>query len=118
MYLNHCPARTALGLSGDRSHCGLCAEGKGCEGQALTDRRGEAFPLLPLHTEAGCLVQLLSCKARSLSDRADGRLSWLVDFTIESREEAMRVTRAYRTLLDGGQALIPGSLERYDVGVE
>ena len=118
MYLNHCPARTALGLSGDRSHCGLCAEGKGCEGQALTDRRGEAFPLLPLHTEAGCLVQLLSCKARSLSDRADGRLSWLVDFTIESREEAVRVTRAYRALLDGGQALIPGSLERYDVGVE
>lgn len=118
MYLNHCPARTALGLSGDRSHCVLCAEGKGCEGQALTDRRGEAFPLLPLHTEAGCLVQLLSCKARSLSDRADGRLSWLVDFTIESREEAVRVTRAYRALLDGGQALIPGSLERYDVGVE
>ena len=118
MYLNHCPARTALGLSGDRSHCGLCAEGKGCEGQALTDRRGEAFPLLPLHTEAGCLVQLLSCKARSLSDRADGRLSWLVDFTVESPEEAVRVTRAYRALLDGGHALIPGSLERYDVGVE
>ena len=118
MYLNHCPARTALRLSGDRSHCDLCAQGKGCRGQALTDRRGEAFPLLPLHTEAGCLVQLLSCRVRSLNDRADRRLSWLLDFTLESEDEALRVTRAYRSLLDGGQALIPGSLERYDVGVE
>ena len=118
MYLNHCPARTALGLSGDRSHCDLCSQGRGCQGQALTDRRGEAFPLLPLHTAAGCLVQLLSCKVRSLNDRADRGLSWLLDFTLESGEEAVRVTAAYRALLDGGQALIPGSLERYDVGVE
>ena len=118
MYLNHCPARTALGLHGDRSHCDLCSKGRGCQGQALTDRRGEAFPLLPLHMAAGCLVQLLSCKARSLNDRADGRLSWLVDFTVESREEAVAITRAYRSLMDGGHALIPGSLERYDVGVE
>ena len=44
--------RTALGLSGDRSHCDLCSQGRGCQGQALTDRRGEAFPLLPLHTAA------------------------------------------------------------------
>ena len=118
MYLNHCPARTALGLHGDRSHCDLCAQGRGCQGQSLTDRRGEAFPLMPLHTAAGCLVQLLSCKTRSLNDRADRGLSWLLDFTLESEEEAVNVTKAYRALLDGGQALIPGSLERYDVGVE
>ena len=73
---------------------------------------------MPLHTAAGCLVQLLSCKVRSLNDRADRGLSWLLDFTLESEEEAVRVTAAYRALLDGGQALIPGSLERYDVGVE
>ena len=118
MYLNHCPARTAQGLSGERRGCRLCDEGRGCRGNSLTDRRGEAFPLLPVRAENGCLVQLLSCQTRSLNDRADRRLSWLVDFTVESRDEAVEITRAYRKLLDGGQAMIPGSLERYDTGVE
>ena len=118
MYLNHCPARTALGLSGDRSACRLCAEGRGCLGQALTDRRGAAFPLLPVRCDTGCLVQLLSCQARSLNGLADRRLSWLLDFTVEDAREAARVTQAYRRLMDGGDAFIPGSPERFDTGVE
>lgn len=118
MYLNHCPARTALGLSGDRSRCDLCEKGRGCAGQALTDRRGERFPLLPMHGDAGCLVQLLSCQTRSLNERADRRLSWLLDFTVEPLEEALDVLRAYRSLLDGGSGSAAGSLERFDTGVE
>ena len=118
MYLNHCPARTAMGLQGDRRGCELCAKGLGCAGQALTDRRGESFPLLPVRTENGCLVQLLSCQTRSLCGLAQKNISWLLDFTIESPEEAAAITRAYRTIMDGGKAEIPGSLERFDAGVE
>lgn len=118
MYLNHCPARTALGLTEGRARCRLCDQGKGCRGQALTDRRGEGFPLLPVRLERGCLVQLLHCRPRSLNDRADRRVSWLLDFTVETKEEALRVTQAYRTLLQGGQARVDGSLERWETGVE
>ena len=118
MYLNHCPARTALQLREGRENCRLCEQGRGCRGQALTDRRGQAFPLLPLRMPEGCLVQLLSCQVRSLNDRAPRGLSWLLDFTLETAEEALQITGAYRTLLDGGNARVPGSLERWDTGVE
>ncbi len=118
MYLNHCPARTALGLTGERGNCDLCAKGRGCLGQALTDRRGEAFPLLPVRMDAGCLVQLLSCRIRSLNDSADRRLSWLLDFTDETLDAALSVVSAYRALMDGGEGFIPGSPERFDTGVE
>ena len=118
MYLNHCPARTALGLSGDRAHCALCAQGRGCRGQALTDRLGAQFPLLPVRLEEGCLVQLLSCRTRALGESAERRFSWLLDFTLESADECLRLTRAYRAALDGGAAPPAGYLERYDTGVE
>ena len=118
MYLNHCPARTALGLSGARQGCDLCERGRGCLGQALTDRRGERFPLLPVRMEEGCLVQLLSCQVRSLSERAPRALSWLLDFTVETPEEAAGVTAAYCRLRQGCGDGVPGSLERFDAGVE
>ena len=118
MYLNHCPARTALGLSEDKRGCGLCAKGRGCAGQALTDRRGAEFPLLPVRGDHGCLTQLLSCQVRSLNGLAVKGLGWLLDFTVEPMEEALAVTRAYRRLMDGGDGNIPGSLERFDTGVE
>ncbi|MBQ9198477.1 MAG: U32 family peptidase [Clostridia bacterium] len=118
MYLNHCPARTALGLQGDRSGCGLCGEGRGCQERSLTDRRGEAFPLLPLRLDAGCLVQLLSCQTRSLNGAARRDVSWLLDFTVETPREAVAVVRAYRRMMDGGEAFIPGVMERFDTGVE
>ena len=112
MYLNHCPARTAKGLSGERKNCRLCEKGQGCIGQALTDRRGEAFPLLPVRMDEGCLVQLLSCRARSLGN-TDLPVHILLDFTLESREEALSVLRAYRC----GNA-DSAYLERFDQGVE
>lgn len=118
MYLNHCPARTALGLSGDRSACKLCAQGRGCAGQALDDRLGERFPLMPLRMDEGCLVQLLSCQVRSLSTLAPAGLHWLLDFTLEDADEALRILRAYRALRDGQAAELPIQPERYDKGVE
>ena len=81
-------------------------------GQALTDRRGEAFPLLPVRMDEGCLVQLLSCRARSLG-KIDLPVHILLDFTLESREEALSILRAYRC----GNA-DSAYLERFDQGVE
>jgi len=112
MYLNHCPARTAKGLKGERQNCRLCEKGEGCIGQALTDRRGEAFPLFPLRMEEGCLVQLLSNRARNIGN-TDLPVHLLLDFTLESRLEALDVTRAYRQ----GMAQCVYS-ERFEQGVE
>lgn len=112
MYLNHCPARTAKGLSGNRAACRLCEKGEGCLNQTLTDRKGEKFPLLPVRMEEGCLVQLLSCRARKLG-QTDLRVHTLLDFTLESREEALHILRAYRE--NRVEALY---FERFEQGVE
>lgn len=117
MYLNHCPARTALGLHGSRNGCDLCEKGRGCIGQALTDRRGENFPLLPVRMEDGCLVQLLSCQVRDLRAQAP-RMHWLADFTLESTQTAAAVTSSLRALLSGARAPSSGFPERFDRGVE
>lgn len=112
MYLNHCPARTAKGLSGNRAACRLCEKGEGCLGQSLTDRKGEAFPLLPVRMEEGCLVQLLSCRARRLG-QTELPVHILLDFTTESREEALSILRACR---EGSADSL--YFERFEQGVE
>ena len=112
MYLNHCPARTAKGLSGERKSCRLCEKNQGCLGQALTDRRGENFPLLPVHMDEGCVVQLLNSRARNLGS-VDLPVHILLDFTLENREEALRILRAYRN-----QSAETAYTERFDQGVE
>lgn len=111
MYLNHCPARTVLGLQGDRSTCRLCDKGKGCRGQTLTDRTGKRFPLLPLRQKEGCLVQLLSCEVRQIKPQPG--LGALLDFTTESKEDALRILDEYRS----GKAFSVYA-ERFDRGVE
>ena len=45
-------------------------------------------------------------------------MSWLLDFTIENADDAARITAAYRRMLDGRDACVPGSMERFDTGVE
>ena len=112
MYLNHCPARTAKGLKGNRAACRLCEKGEGCIGQTLTDRRGENFPLLPVRMDEGCLVQLLSSRARNIGN-TDLPVHLLLDFTLESRPEALDVMRAYRQ----GMAECV-YCERFEQGVE
>ena len=100
-----------------RNRTGTCS----CDSAApvkLTDRMGERFPLLPVRMDAGCLVQLLSCQVRSLSALASPRLHWLLDFTLEEPQEALRILRAYRALREGGSAEIPCFAERFDRGVE
>ncbi len=111
MYLNHCPARTVLGLQGDRSACRLCEKGRGCLGQTLTDRTGKRFPLLPLRQKEGCLVQLLSCEVRQLKPQPG--LGALLDFTTEGKEDALRILAEYRS---GNASAVYA--ERFDRGVE
>ncbi|MBO4379125.1 MAG: U32 family peptidase [Clostridia bacterium] len=118
MYLNHCPARTALGMQGKRDKCTLCDQGRGCLGRSLTDRMGKDFPLLPVHADEGCLVQLLSCDIRELGEYADRRYSWLVDLTVESKEESCALVKSWRAAKDGGALPETGALERYINGVE
>ena len=69
MVLNHCPARTALGLQKGHAACRLCdQDAPGClKGQALTDRRGERFPLLRTRLESGCLVGLYNSRTIDLT---------------------------------------------------
>lgn len=55
---------------------------------------------------------------RSLSALASPKLHWLLDFTLEEPEEALRILRAYRALREGGSAEIPCFAERFDRGVE
>lgn len=112
MYLNHCPARTAKGLSGERKNCRLCDRNQGCLGQTLTDRRGENFPLLPVRMDEGCMVQLLNSRARNLGS-VDLPVHILLDFTLENRDEALRILRAYRD-----QSAEAAYTERFDQGVE
>ncbi|MBO4377661.1 MAG: DUF3656 domain-containing protein, partial [Clostridia bacterium] len=118
MYLNHCPARTALGMQGKRDKCDLCSQGCGCLGHTLTDRMGKNFPLLPVHEDEGCLVQLLSCDIRELGGYADRRFSWLIDLTVESEEESCALVKSWRAAKDGGRLPETGALERYISGVE
>lgn len=112
MYLNHCPARTAKGLSGERKNCRLCEKGEGCIGKMLTDRRGEQFPLLPVRMDEGCLVQLLGSRARDLGTGAVPGCHMLLDFTLESRENALSILRSYRRNCEGCY------MERFEQGVE
>ena len=118
MYLNHCPARTALGLQGKRDKCALCEQDRGCLGRSLTDRMGKHFPLLPVHADEGCLIQLLSCDVRELGEYADRRYSWLVDLTIENEEESCALVQKWRSAKEGGTIPEAGALERYINGVE
>lgn len=74
MVLNHCPARTALGLKAGHAACRLCDENApGClRGQALTDRRGERFPLLRTRVDTGCLVGVYNSRTLDLRAQEEG----------------------------------------------
>ena len=54
----------------------------------------------------------------ALANMASPKLHWLLDFTLEEPEEALRILRAYRALREGGSAEIPCFAERFDRGVE
>jgi len=120
MQLNHCPERTFRGLSGDQRACRLCAASEGTLGRALTDKMGAAYPLYPFRLPEGCLNTMLFHTPLNLSKKAMGS-RWLLDFTTESKEEAVSITRYYAALLtDQSPVLdlpVPVHAGRYEEGV-
>ncbi len=117
MLLNHCPARTALGLSGARGDCRLCDAGKGCLGNTLRDRMGAEFPLVPCRLPEGCVVSVYADKPTAILPPEGAR--WLLTFTTETPEERERVTRVYRDLRNGARGELPqGVPGRWQKGVE
>ena len=122
MLLNHCPARTALGLKTGREVCRLCDEGRGARGSALTDRMGAAYPLFPLRLPEGCVIELAQGKPLHLSPRLKNMppLSWLVAFTDEAAADRLAITRHYAALLRGDAppaVTVDGTLGRFIDGV-
>ena len=101
MLLNHCPMRTALGLSKNREQCELCRQGKGAMGTSLTDRMKADYPLFPLRLPEGCQVELMADKPLHLSGLLNGLppLSWLLTFTDETKEQRLQITAHYAALL-------------------
>ena len=63
MTLHHCPERTFRGMDKNREQCAMCDKGSGIQGQCLTDRYGENYPLVRTRLPEGCIVQLLFSKA-------------------------------------------------------
>lgn len=123
MLLNHCPMRTALGLKEGREQCNLCQQGRGAAGTCLTDRMGADDPLFPIRLPEGCLVELMADRPLHLSGHLDGmeRLSWLLDFTDETTEQAAAVTAHYAALRKGENAsplpFVRGAVGRFESGV-
>ena len=120
MQLNHCPERTYRQLSGDQRSCRLCAAGEGTLGRSLTDRLGAVYPLFPIRLPEGCLNTLLFHTPLNLSRKAVGN-RWLLDFTTESAEEGIQITRYYAELLKGQVPLtdppVPVYTGRFEEGV-
>lgn len=93
MVLNHCPARTALGLDKGRESCRLCDEDRpeSLRGRVLNGRRGAEYPMLRTRLPEGCLVSLYNNSPLNLTMEAP-RLqalgsSLLFSFTLETGEE-------------------------------
>ena len=103
MLLNHCPARTKLGLKAGREQCDLCAQGKGALGSFLTDRMKADYPLFPLRLPEGCQIELMADKPLHLAGLLGSLppLSWLLTFTDETPENRLRLTAHYAALLRG-----------------
>ena len=103
MLLNHCPMRTALGLSKGRAACERCAQGSGAAGTCLTDRLGAQYPLMPLRLQEGCQIELMAAHPLHLSGYLQGmeRFSWLLSFTDEPMDARVALTRHYAALQKG-----------------
>ena len=71
MLLHHCPARTALGLKKGHRDCRMCDEKakESLVGRTLTDRKGEAYPLLRQRLPEGCLIRLMALSQLDLTER-------------------------------------------------
>ena len=103
MLLNHCPMRTVMGLKQNREQCELCRQGKGAMGTCLTDRMKADYPLFPLRLPEGCQIELMADRPLHLSGLLKGlpKLSFLLAFTDETKEERTKIIAHYAALLLG-----------------
>ena len=102
MVLNHCPARTALGLTSGHEACRLCDKGapESLRNRVFTDRMGYRFPLERVRLPEGCLVNLLNALPLNLANQADKirAMSWLLAFTTETPREQQEITASFQAL--------------------
>ena len=103
MLLNHCPMRTVMGLKQNREQCELCGQGKGALGTHLTDRMKADYPLFPVRLPEGCQIELMADRPLHLSGLLKGlpKLSFLLAFTDETKEERIKIIAHYAALLRG-----------------
>lgn len=115
MILNHCPARTALGLQRGKEHCRMCHEGdpRSLLGKEFIDRKEYAFPLLPLFTDGSCVVEMYNAAPTNLSGLAQMPKPGYIHFTTEPLAEQIILLRRLRQ----GKTLPDGTLGHYQSGV-
>ncbi len=99
MILNHCPARTALGLSSGKEKCTMCHEGKkqSLLNKTFTDRKGEVYPLRALYNDDYCVVEMYNSQATSLHKNIDSfkGMGKIIHCTFESTEQQIDIFNAF-----------------------
>lgn len=117
MILNHCPARTALGLTKNKEHCRMCheADPKALMGKEFIDRKNYHFPLYPIFTDKSCIVEMYNAEPTNLSQYPDllEKQSCVIAFTTESLEEQKEILK----VLLAKKTLTGGTLGHYKEGV-
>lgn len=121
MILNHCPARTALGLYAGKENCSMCHEGKkeSLLNKTLTDRIGEAYPLRAIYNDDYCIVEMYNSKATSLHKNINDfkGMGKIIHCTFETTQQQIDILNAFYT----GDFSILSSMEtttgHFDKGV-
>ena len=125
MTLNHCPARTALGLSSGHEQCRLCEQENkdSLRGKRFADDLNHEFPLLRTRLPEGCIVNLYNTLPLNLSAYADKlqNVGWLLAFTTETALEQLDITACFAALRRGEPCAISlpaGTAGHFRRGVE
>ncbi len=109
MHLRHCPLNAARGgeLHAACRACDEAKEGKRLNDCFLTDRMKAVFPLRRTASDSGCIIDVLNSVPLELSGqlkRLPACKSYLILLSVESRDEAIIITRRYRRLADAGES--------------
>ena len=125
MTLNHCPARTALGLASGHAACRLCEQNSPDSlcGKRFTDSLRHEFPLLRTRLPEGCLVGVYNTLPLNLSGEAPKirDMDWLLTFTTESLQEQLDIAACFNALREGRPCSNPlpqGTNGHFHRGVE
>ncbi len=125
MTLNHCPARTALGLHTGHESCRLCElnSNDSLLGKRFADGLDHEFPLLRTRLPEGCIIHMYNTLPLNLSAQAAKlrSIGWLVTFTTETASEQLDITACFAALRKGRpcEAALPaGTSGHFRRGVE